>query len=855
MELVQRPDMKTKTTSRVVRGGGSGGVTRRKSAPPISDTTQKKSSERQISKKTLPCSSDVSRAEAKPTPVDIELAMTTRGCATPLGRASRSDYFFAGSECDVDDPVTMPCIVAFNLFKSLERPRILNERQEQDKSRKRSKESLYSTATNQEDGVEVSVPKYFRPPHIDYTIADLVAFTLAQNAVTKDMPRRRKPGRNFDFKDELNQIVKARWDEISPQQRDLFKNFVKRQYAARVKRNAATRVTTTLPATTNSAPTDYGEISDFSEQSNFEKTCSKKNMAKTFNGTSTEHDYTLDDNSIINDAFIATTPSWVKQIGKKHQTPGVFAIDSTTEEGAARVAKAARHLAIQVQHGEESKKSILEDIIAVEKTKDFIEDSDIYGEDEQSKIDKPIAAAARSFKEKYGTHSKIHQQIFGKTIVFTVCKRQADELVAGSVFKCFTARALKGDDSQAQRDTTLAAFRAGAFNILVTTDVAAFGIYTQDVDLVIHFDPPRDVDTYVRRNGRIGNLGVSVLLFDSTQKRDIDRIKHYLGHQFKFDIQGPPTIERALKAVAITSAIVSKSIPVAISKHFRSAARKLLEEEMKVEETETDGSEKMSTTTTVVDPELIVAQCLAAISRRSTDAPQSRSLLSGENGLATVRMSNMLGRPVSATDAMFTVRKLSQMSRQSKNTVEEEFDSSLDKIQVDPTNPSSVLFDMNLDDAQNLIAFSKDIHVGGIQFELVQELEIERARNFGRVPSKNGNNNNNRGGSSGGGGRFSRGLSSSSYDSRSLSPASCRGAGHRDHAHTGRSNRYVGGGGGSGSYDRSSGGGDTYGRNGISSSIGGCCRRSSGSSRTGSGKYDSSSRRGGGGRSNSNEGW
>jgi len=78
-------------------------------------------------------------------------------------------------------------------------------------------------------------------------------------------------------------------------------------------------------------------------------------------------------------------------------------------------------------------------------------------------------------------------------------------------------KALHGDVGQKQRDATLNAFRAGAFNVLVATDVAARGIDIQNVDLVVQFSPPRDADTYVHRSGRTdlaGKKGTSSLLFD-----------------------------------------------------------------------------------------------------------------------------------------------------------------------------------------------------------------------------------------------------------------------------------------------------------------------------------------------------
>lgn len=169
--------------------------------------------------------------------------------------------------------------------------------------------------------------------------------------------------------------------------------------------------------------------------------------------------------------FSATTPPWVKEIGKQYQQ-NVVAIDATGEEGGARVAKTVRHLAVQIPPGVESKRAVLEDIIAVEISKDMEIDT---GEEAIAALEKhnPIAAAAALRKSK--TSQAMQQKIFGKTIVFTETKREADELVSGGVFKSLTAQALHGDVGQKQRDATLNAFRSGAFNVLVATDVAARG--------------------------------------------------------------------------------------------------------------------------------------------------------------------------------------------------------------------------------------------------------------------------------------------------------------------------------------------------------------------------------------------
>jgi len=493
--------------------------------------------------------------------------------------------------------------------------------------------------------------------------------------------------------------------------------------------------------------------------------------------------------------FSATTPPWVKQIGRQYQT-NVKTIDSTGDEGGSRVAKTVRHTAIQCPWGVESKKAILEDIIAIEISKDMkgvaeILDADSDDEDDGEPVNKIAAAAIAKKKSESGA---VQQKIFGKTIVFTETKRQADELVSGGVFKSLTAQAIHGDIGQKQRDSTLAAFRAGSFNVLVATDVAARGIDIKNVDLVIQFDPPRDVDTYVHRSGRTGRAetsGVSVLMFGPNQQRDIVRIERDLGHGFQFELAGPPSTTSVLKAAAKTSAVASLEIPDETADHFKESAAALLEND---------------------DPENVVARCLAAISKRTAKA-QSRSLLTGEAGIVTLEMRNNRGRPVSAGDVMFTVGKLARMSQREGDNVT--FDSDVGKIKANHET-GICIFDMGVDDAKKLVEFSKTVEAGGADIKILDELEIERGRDFGRGGGGRGGGRGGRGGygrgrGRGGGGRggYNRNSSNGRGDGRGGGRGYRRESRYSSHDQRG-SNRYDnnrGGGRGRGVYSAGNGGG------------------------------------------------
>ena len=71
--------------------------------------------------------------------------------------------------------------------------------------------------------------------------------------------------------------------------------------------------------------------------------------------------------------------------------------------------------------------------------------------------------------------------------------------------------ALHGDKSQDERLKALEAFKSGAVDLLVCTDVAARGLDIKDVPAVFNFDLPFNAEDYVHRIGRTGRAGASGL--------------------------------------------------------------------------------------------------------------------------------------------------------------------------------------------------------------------------------------------------------------------------------------------------------------------------------------------------------
>ena len=91
-----------------------------------------------------------------------------------------------------------------------------------------------------------------------------------------------------------------------------------------------------------------------------------------------------------------------------------------------------------------------------------------------------------------------------RTMIFRSTKRGADKLVDQLDQIGVRAGAIHGDLRQAAREKALADFASGKLKVLVATDVAARGLDIESVGLVVNYEVPRTLDTYVHRVGRTG---------------------------------------------------------------------------------------------------------------------------------------------------------------------------------------------------------------------------------------------------------------------------------------------------------------------------------------------------------------
>ena len=91
-----------------------------------------------------------------------------------------------------------------------------------------------------------------------------------------------------------------------------------------------------------------------------------------------------------------------------------------------------------------------------------------------------------------------------KALVFTNTKRNADMLAMKLQSMNIRSGAIHGDKTQAMRERILSAFRKTDIQVLIATDVVARGIDISDISVVLCYDFPTDIESYVHRIGRTG---------------------------------------------------------------------------------------------------------------------------------------------------------------------------------------------------------------------------------------------------------------------------------------------------------------------------------------------------------------
>ncbi|CAK1553302.1 unnamed protein product [Leptosia nina] len=115
-------------------------------------------------------------------------------------------------------------------------------------------------------------------------------------------------------------------------------------------------------------------------------------------------------------------------------------------------------------------------------------------------------------------------------LVFAERKQHVDAIHEYLLLKGVEAVAIHGGKDQEERSRAVEAFRKGEKDVLVATDVASKGLDFQNIQHVINYDMPEDIENYVHRIGRCGRAGQVGVASTLLSRQQDDSVLRDLAH-------------------------------------------------------------------------------------------------------------------------------------------------------------------------------------------------------------------------------------------------------------------------------------------------------------------------------------
>ncbi len=121
-------------------------------------------------------------------------------------------------------------------------------------------------------------------------------------------------------------------------------------------------------------------------------------------------------------------------------------------------------------------------------------------------------------------------------LVFSRTKYGADKISRRLKRAGIVAVSIHSGRTQNQRQRALDGFRAGKYQVMVATDIAARGIDVEGISHVINYDVPTHAEDYVHRIGRTGRAeatGDAITLVSSEEQKYLSQVGKFIGRKLK----------------------------------------------------------------------------------------------------------------------------------------------------------------------------------------------------------------------------------------------------------------------------------------------------------------------------------
>jgi translation initiation factor 4A len=129
-------------------------------------------------------------------------------------------------------------------------------------------------------------------------------------------------------------------------------------------------------------------------------------------------------------------------------------------------------------------------------------------------------------RQKYETLKHIYQFVsVSQCIIYCNSIKRVSDLYDAMKDDDFPVCRIHSNMDKIERETAFKEFKNGKSRVLISSNVTARGIDIQQVSVVINFDVPKDIHTYLHRIGRSGRWGRKGVGINFITRRDISKIK------------------------------------------------------------------------------------------------------------------------------------------------------------------------------------------------------------------------------------------------------------------------------------------------------------------------------------------
>jgi translation initiation factor 4A len=129
-------------------------------------------------------------------------------------------------------------------------------------------------------------------------------------------------------------------------------------------------------------------------------------------------------------------------------------------------------------------------------------------------------------RQKYLTLKDIYQYIsMSQCIIYANSVKRVMDLYSAMKEDNFPVSCIHSNMEKSEREQSFKEFRTGQSRVLISSNITSRGIDIQQVSVVINFDLPKDIHTYLHRIGRTGRWGRKGTGINFITRRDIFKMK------------------------------------------------------------------------------------------------------------------------------------------------------------------------------------------------------------------------------------------------------------------------------------------------------------------------------------------